>query len=46
MIYVGIDDTDVLGSPGTTAYWDSRSAALLPDLPFRWAAFVAAGDWR
>lgn len=30
----------MLGSPGTTAYWDSRSAALLPDLPFRWAAFV------
>jgi D-serine deaminase-like pyridoxal phosphate-dependent protein len=30
----------MLGSPGTTAYWDARSSDLLPDLPFRWAAFV------
>lgn len=30
----------MLGSPGTTVYWDANSASGMPDLPFRPAAFV------
>lgn len=33
-------EAGMLGSPGTTIYWDARYRALLPDLPFEWAAFV------
>ncbi len=28
------------GSPGTAVYWDNSYARLMPDMPFRWAAFV------
>jgi D-threonine aldolase len=30
------------GSPGTGIYWDAGYAAMLPDMPFKWAALVLA----
>ena len=30
----------MFGSPGNFIYWDAHYADLMPDMPFRWAAFV------
>ena len=30
----------ILGSPGTAIYWDAGYSSLLPDMPFKWAAFL------
>ena len=45
MCYQGMDTAEAVRHASLTVLKNRREKGL-PDHPFYWAAFVAAGDWR